>query len=518
MVHDPWWAGWLDAMEYEINPYNAEMIARLDKFNPRFTLLYGGERSGKSYTSVAIVGRKLQPNRYPAKRLYWIVGPDYRQTRAEFGYLHQIYDRLGLVTKASMPEAPTSAWSMELSTNERWETRSSAEVAKLASFSIHGALIVEANQQSTLVWPKIRGRLMENRGWCVLSGTYENMSEWFVELYEKWSAPNKEGGISFSLPTWANSKAFYDPADPEHSYEDHPEIVSVRESMPEGWFLERYAGVPQKPSNLVVPEFDWNVHVGQYEVDPEIPVQLAIDPGKRCYCVAFVQKIGREHVRVLDCIYKRNWIAQTVIPEVMKHPLWEHVIAWPGPHGAIDVAGFAEPGTVSQAAIWQKMAKVTLHGERYPVDVTIDTLRYALASKQLFFNNLGNESFNGIALEPLAEFRLWRWKEEIPGSSEPREPILQNDHFTKAIMYWWLWQIGPANIEDTKKFKRHGAHRWGKNVRQRRDSRRDTGARRGENPVQVARRKMGERLRAQVLVKARRGAGRSWRKTRVGHH
>lgn len=510
MVKDPWWAGWLDAMGYEINRYNADMIARLDKFNPRFSLLYGGERSGKSYTSVAIVGRKLKPNRYPAQRMYWIVGPDYRQSRAEFQYLHEIYTALGLVTKQSTPEKSTSPWSMELSTNERWETRSSADVAKLASFSIHGALIVEANQQSPAVWPKIRGRLMENRGWCVLSGTYENMSEWFVELYEKWSAHNQEGGISFSLPTWANSKAF-------PLGEEDPEIVSTRASMVEEFFLERYAGVPRKPSNLVVPEFDMNTHVGEFSVDPELPVQLAIDPGKRCYCVAFVQRLTRDHAVVLDCVYRRNWIAQTVIPEVMAHPLWKHVTGWPGPHGAIDVAGFAEPGTVSQAAIWREMAGVSLHGERYPLDITINTLRYALAGKMLLFNNMGNESFNGFALEPLAEFRLWKWKEEVPGSAEPRQPIPVNDHFTKAIMYWWLWQIGPVAILQDKKYKRHGAHRWGKNARQGSNPRGNRRSRSGKSPVQEKRAEMGKRIQSQVLVKSRRAVGRSKWKARTRH-
>ena len=507
VVKTPWYQTWLSLMRYRINDYNRPIIERMDQENNRFVLIYGGERSGKSYSTVAILGRKLTPEQYPTKRTYWIVGPDYNQTRAEFEYLHQMYSALGLVVKASMPESPTARWSMQLSTNERWETRSSADIAKLASFSIHGALIVEANQQAPAVWLKIRGRLMEKRGWCVISGTYENASEWFVDLFYKWLKNNLDGAAAYSLPTWANSEAF-------PLGLDEPELQSVKATMPEEWFNERYAGIPSKPSNLVIPEFDWAIHVPEERmlVDPSVPVELAIDPGKKCYCVAFVQRIGRDRVHVLDCIYKRNWIAQSVIPVAMAHPLWPYVINGPAPHGAIDVAGFAEPGTISQADIWRKMAKVHLVGQRYPEDVTIGTLRDALARRMIYFNNMGNESLNGEAIEPLAEFRLWRWRDEVATMSEASKPIDRNNHFTKAIMYWWMWRIGAVLPSgDRIRFKRGGAQRWGNGIRTNGNQGRDQRDRRSQSPVQARRAEMGKRLRASLLERSGSSSRKSWR-------
>lgn len=504
-VRDPWFQGWLAIMGYEQNKYNDPILEKVDREDPRFVCLYGGERSGKSYTSVAIVGKKLSVNKWPERRNYWIIGPDYMQSRAEFEYLHNIYSSLGLVVKSSMPESPTSRWSMTLSTNERWETRSSADVRKLASFSIHGAMIVEANQQEPAVWLKIRGRLMEKRGWCVLSGTYENTSEWFIDIYYKWLTQNKEGGCSFSLPTWANTKAF-------PLGEDDPEFLSARESMPAEWYNERYAGVPSKPSNLVIPEFDWATHVPDepLELMPDVPVELAIDPGKKVYCVIFLQKIGRDRIHVLDCIYKRNWIAQTVIPEVMAHPLWKYVKLASAPHGVIDIAGFAEPGTISQAKIWRDMAGISLVGKKYSEDIEISTLRHVLASNMVYFNNLGNESLNGEALQPLAEFRLWRWRDEVASMSEASSPIDRNNHFTKALVYWILWRIGAVQVGDEKrKLKKRGAHRWGNVIRAERRTGRNPRAGVRETPIQAKRAELGARLRPKVLVASRSRFGRS---------
>ena len=435
-ITDPWFRVWLETMGYEINAYVAPMVAEMEKNNPRFIVIYGGERSGKSYNAVALAGKKLPPNKYQEQRLYWIIGPDYVSGRAEFRYLYDTYRALGLVERASMPESPTSRWTMELTTNERWETKTSADVRKLASFTIWGALIVEANSQSAEVWPKIRGRLAEKRGWCIISGTFENTSEWFVDLYDKWSTPNGERASSYSLPTWANSVAF-------PGGEQDEEIVALRNSTPTEWFEERYAGIPTKPSNLVVPEFEYAKHASdQWELDPAFPVELAIDPAKHTYAVAFVQKLG-DRALVLDAIYKHGWIAQSIIPLAMKHPLWPYVKLNTGWAGAIDIAGFAEPGTISQAELWRTMAGIELYAKKYPEMETINAVRYALADNRLRFRNLGNESYNGLALEPLAEFRLWR-KRTITDAGEVGQPIDRNNDFIKALGYWWLWRFGQA--------------------------------------------------------------------------
>ncbi len=501
---DAWTKVWLGALGYKLNEYNSEIINYISEHKTRFVCIYGGERSGKSFNTVAgIFGYVVPPvEPYEKQKLYWIIGPDFLQCRAEFTYLFQIYTNLGLVTRYSMPEAATIRWYMELATGERWETRSSSDIAKLASFSIHGAMIVEANQHHPTVWPKVRGRLAENRGWCIISGTYENVSEWFVDLWNRWKAPNRDGGVSFSLPTWANTVAF------PGGYDD-PEIQSLRESFSDTWFNERYAGIPAKPSNLVIPEFEYGHHVGAFEPVDGIPVELFIDPGKKVYAIGFIQKLGRETI-VLDAIYKRGWIAQRVIPEAMRHPLFTRVMENTGWHGAIDVAGFAEPGTVSQTELWAEIAGVRLYGKRYPEIETINVVREHLASDLIRFNNMGNESFNGQALEPLAEFRLWKWPEDGGVRSDNASPIDQNNHFIKALGYYLLYKFGQNKRSgNTGKRKQVAGKGWtNSGDRLRGSERTNRRLRTGETAIQSARRRVAKSLGAKALDRrgSRRGA------------
>lgn len=506
---DTWTKLWLEALGYQINVYNAEILNYVVEHKPRFICIYGGERSGKSFNTVASLFNfvPIPDDPHEKQRVYWIVGPDFNQCRAEFSYLFNLYKGLGLVTRYSMPEATTVRWYMELVTNERWETRSSSDVTKLASFSIHGAMVVEANQHSPLVWPKIRGRLAENRGWCILSGTYENCSEWFVDLWNKWKVPNRDGGVSFSLPTWANTVAF------PGGYND-PEIQSLRSSFSETWFNERYAGIPAKPSNLVIPELDYEKHVGLVEPIDGEPVELFIDPGKKVYAVGFVQKVGRT-ARVLDCVYKRGWIAQKVIPEVMRHPLFQRVRENSGYHGAIDIAGFSEPGTVSQAELWYTLAGVNLYGAYYREVDSINAIRAALADDAIRFNNMGNESINGQATEPLAEFRLWRWPDDGGVRSDNASPIDQNNHFIKALAYWWLYRFGVDRRSDNKKPRKQRAGKGWKHGSGT-DQADDRRLRAGETAIQIARRRVVSRLGTQVLVSRRIGRSKADPRARTG--
>lgn len=497
-VADVWFNTWLEAMGYQMNDYVSPIIQAVEEANPRFILLYGGERAGKSYNTVAILGKRLKPNKYPEKRVYWIVGPDYLSTRAEFTYLYENYKALGLTRRALMPEQPNQRWIMDISTNERWETRTSADIRRLASFTIWGALLVEANRQSPEVWPKIRGRLAPKRGWAVISGTYENTSEWFVDLYDKWKAPNHEQAKSFSLPMWANSKDF-------PGGEQDEEILALKASVPEEWFNERYGGVPSKPSNLVIPEFDYGRHVGLYELDPTLPVQLAIDPAKHTYAILFVQQWGDSLV-VLDAIYKHGWIAQSIIPLAMKHPLWPYVRANVGVAGAIDVAGFAEPGTISQAELWRAMAGVELYGQRYPEMETINAVRYLLAENRLRFNNLGNESFNGLAIEPLAEFRLWK-KRDITDSGPVGQPIDRNNDFIKALGYFILYRFGQVSKKPRGAPRRERKKNYDFNSRG--STRDDPGVRGGQIDFRAKRENIRRRLEVAALGRGRAGKSRA---------
>lgn len=416
----------------------------------RFALICGGERAGKSFTSVALalarMGPVLDEDGDVEERLYWIVGPDYAQARAEFEYIHRALTKGGLVVSESMPETKTQPWVMVTSYGARIETRTSSDVSKLASFSVHGVLMVEAAQQTYETWLKLRGRVSETRGWVILSGTLEKGLPWYASLLRKWKGDNAEGGKSFSLPTWSNTAIY-------PGGRDDPEIVALEKTYPPDLFMERFGAEPRAQHGLVIPEFNYTTHVKQLTLQPG-PVSLAIDPATHTYAVLFVQRVGN-FAHVLDSVYMHNAVAQDVIPRCMESVYWKYVDRRNG--NVIDIAGTQRHANRSQVEIWQDAVGVSLNSKWIPLQTTIDTVRFrlgrtnALNEPLVYFNAaLPNPEPlpDGRAAHFLNEFELWRWPERKPDQSVPKTPIDRANDGIKALGYWLVHTFGP--VEERK--------------------------------------------------------------------
>ena len=415
----------------------------------RFILICGGERAGKSLTASRLALRRIaMPIVDDYKpRTYWIVGPDYRRCRPEFLYIHNAYKKAGYLQNASMPEDPASPWSMTLIWGDRIETRSGQDASSLASFTIHGGLLVEAGKLSEEVLLKMRGRVSETRGWLLIVGTLENGLPWFAERLNRWKIPNPENGRSFSFPTWSNTDIY-------PLGENDPEILSLKAASPEDYFAEKYAATPRKNSLLVIPEFDFATHVREVTVEKNAPVELFIDPGKHTYAVGFAQTFGA-YVHVLDAIYTKGKIAQEVIPQAMRHPLFPLVMKNEKSHGTIDFAGRQENANESQITLWKRIAGVTLRSNYIRLDDSIRTLRFRLKPNPItgiplvsFSSEMKTgyiETEGGVmATQALSEFGLWQRR---PGTNEI---IDKNNDFIKALCYF-LWDKYKDEIEVSKK-------------------------------------------------------------------
>jgi hypothetical protein len=457
MSSDKWarliWA----ALGYKPNVAQAEIL-REWLAGLRFMLICGGERAGKSFTSVAAALVRMGPSDDGEERMFWIVGPDYGQARAEFTYIFNALNKAGLVASASMPEAKTVPWVMSTTYGVRIETKTSSDISKLASFSIHGALMVEAAQQDFETWLKLRGRVSETRGWVILSGTLENGLPWYGSMLRKWKGDNAEGGRSFSLPTWSNTAIYPGGI-------NDPEIVALRATMPEEWFMKRFAAEAQRAHGLVIPEFEIAVHVRPLELARDstgtpLPVNLAVDPATHTYAALFVQKVGA-YTHVLDAVYKKNAVAQDVIPEVMGSRFWKYVRRQDG--NVIDIAGTQRHANKSQVEIWQDLAKVSFAYKWIPLEDTINTVRFRLSKSStlgeplLYFNSsLPNPEPlpDGSAAHVLSEFDLWRWPDRKPGQSEAVKPIDKANDAIKALGYWLVHTFGPVETRKKKRMVR----------------------------------------------------------------
>ena len=413
----------------------------------RFLLLCGGERAGKSMTSVAMALIEMGPREGDAdgksSRMYWIVGPDYAQARAEFEYILRAMREGGFLKSESTPETKTLPWVLETIWGVRVETRTSSDISKLASFSIHGALMVEAAQQSYDTWLKLRGRVSETRGWVILSGTLEQGLPWYANMLRQWRGKNQDGGRSFSLPTWSNTAIY-------PGGRQDPEILALERSMPLDYFMERFGAEPRTMRGLVIPEFDYATHVRDLEFRPEIPVNLAVDPARHTYAVLFCQRIGLV-THVLDAVYLKQTIVHEVVKECQKNPLWKFVNKREG--NVIDIAGTHRDANKSQVQLWQELAGVSFVWRFLPLHVTIDTVRYRLSTGNeenrplVYFNStLPNPEPlpDGAAAHFLGEFDLWRWPEQKPGRNDSPKPIDKANDGIKALGYYLVAHYGPS--------------------------------------------------------------------------
>lgn len=451
--NDVWPALPWGALEYSPNEAQKPIV----EDDKRIILICGGERSGKSFTTAALfLLRCLVQN-----GIFWIVGPDYEHSRKEFEYIEHALTKLGFIKKVSKPME--GKWRMWTIWDALIETRSSNKERTIASEALDGALMVEAGQQTEEAWMKIRGRLIDRRGWLIISGTLEDGFPWYIDLLNRWKGDNVEGARSYSLPTWTNLVNF------PGGYDD-PELVALRASMSLARFNEKYGAIPSKPSGLVFPQFDYETHVRDLQMSldgnlkPE-PVELAIDPATHTYAVLFVQKLGK-YVHVLDEVYTHGLIAQEVIPMVKAHPLYSYVTG-----GVIDEAGKQRHGTHSQKEIWHEETGIVLRSNRWAEPDVRDAIALRLQKDVLweepllFFNSCLTNSRgpDGRAEGILAEFGLWQWRETGYMKSEARRPIDINNDALKALGYYLLDVFGPTGKvrKINKGFKKKGWGRYG---------------------------------------------------------
>ena len=206
----------------------------------------GGERAGKSYAMsmdcavrilYAIVVGGIGDG------VYWIVGPDYNQPRQEFGYVVEALRAAGVEIgdgMLSMPKGEASPWICEVPGLFRLQTKTGADVAKIASTALHGAMYSEAAQGTYDIVLKLQGRVLETAGWILIGGTLEAGLPWYGEKYKEWQVyPNEMDAESFSMPTWSNLAKF-------PGGREDPKIKKLEASYTEDRFLERFAAIPRK--------------------------------------------------------------------------------------------------------------------------------------------------------------------------------------------------------------------------------------------------------------------------------
>ena len=312
------------------------------KSNARIKQVAGGWRGGKS-----VCGEKEVLLYAPSADLIWIVSDTYETPRhQEFLWLYNDLQKIdpSFVSPKDFHLNPSGGpASMTLATGCRAVTRSAEDPERLAEVAPDVILVVEAARLTYEVWTRLLGRAAEKKAPIILTGTFETMdySKWYEEVFTRWQGPNNLDARSFSIPSWTNKYAFEEGpytitlADGTVVPGICEELYKIWTEIPADMFMLQYAGVPCKPAGLVLPEFSTIAHVGDYPYNPDLPVEIAVDPGAGmpgAYAVLAVQMLEGEVYLVAEK-YLQGYITADVILACKQAWPWFNKIQG----GAIDI-------------------------------------------------------------------------------------------------------------------------------------------------------------------------------------
>jgi len=404
--------------------------------NERLRLVAGGERSGKSYLSAMDMLA-----RHFAGELFWLVAADYERTKAEFEYIQEGLTKLGINFQSTKQVDPGEIIT-ELGIT--FQTKSAKDPRKIAMKAPDGILVCEASQIDFETFLRLRGRLIEKRGWMLMSGTFESSLGWYVDMFNLGKAANDFLIKSFSLPTWSNLAIF-------PGGRTDPEIKRIESIMSNDWFMERYGGVPCPPKGLVFPEFRSNIHTGNtelFEYDPGEPVHVWVDPGySHAYSVLFAQKRADGAV-IFDEVYETGFVTEDIITICQKKPWWgtANIVG-----GAIDIAGTQHQAMSSPAETWLHQAGLSLMSRKIRIQDGIERVKTCLKVNPitnlpgLFINTkcTGLISELGGCPNPIDNTtRVYKWRMDRDGNVVGEVPDDKNNDACKALAYGLVDMLG----------------------------------------------------------------------------
>jgi len=422
-------------------------VPPLKDCSSRVILVTGGERGGKTHIG------SLEALAWAVgfTDLIWLIGPDYEQARPEFENVTRWLMDLGGLQEKNWSFPKEGKCSAMTETGCLIETKTSEDVRKIAGRAPGLAIMTEAAQQTYDIFLKIRGRVAEKRGLLLMTGTLEEGSQWYADLYNQFQVPNEYGGQSYSVPSWANIGVY-------PGGENDPEMRALKSIMPESLFLERHAAIPRKPSLVVHPEFDHLHHVSdQFEYNPYLPVVLAIDPGfAGAYAVLACHVLGRK-ILCFDEIYETRPDRGTdyIIELARQRPWWKGTVDdRPGIERIVmDVAGKSGNAVKGKSisAMWHEATMSDrIGGERgiVPVGKFVSILD-GIDRYRRFLGNVKNPDSVRVGYHPrcvhsIKEHLDYRYPKRRMSINRAisEKPVDAHNHSIKAMVYLIVDQFG----------------------------------------------------------------------------
>ena len=417
----------------------------------------GGEGSGKSFVGMAY----LIPRAMVKKtKLYWLVGAEYERVQVEFRNIVEYGIKVGLIGKKGWSKNINPGW-IEFTTGARVETKSAADPTRIGEVEPDGIIVCEAGLIDHESYLRLKGRAARKAregSWMLLTGSFNGSLGWYPDLWRAGQIPNAQGLKSFLLPSWINKKLY--PGGREDVV-----IKRLEASMSYSRFMERHGGQPCLPSHRVVYNAKPELHARKLEIDPNIPIELTLDPGYQpgAFAVLATQtvKVGGYHnqLQVVDEIYVQGFVTEQVAQIVMKKPWWKQVAE----QGVIDVAGTYHAGAMPPAAEkWAEVTRMHLRGRKIELRAGIDRLNEFLLPHPITgepsvvvdsINCPGLCSEWGFCQSPVEEGGIWLNKTNRQGNVVGG-PEDKNDHASQALIYLIIDKWGYAHRDNATRLYR----------------------------------------------------------------
>lgn len=327
----------LDETGWVPHPKQIEIVSS----NCRNRVVAAGRRFGKS----DVGGHELIPEAmmtYSQKdwlldqqkrREFWIVGPEYSDSEKEFRVIWNAMTRMEMPMDKPGSYNDVHSGSLHISAfNGTFQVhgKSARKEEQLVGEGLAGVILAEAAKLKQRIWTKfIRPTLADFSGWALFSSTPEGKN-WFYDLWMDGKNPKLKQWESWRCPSWYNpyvyktltrdkdvkklqammklqafGKLGVQEMIDEYKLAINEEIVAMLEDLTEEAFNQEVGAQFSEFVGRVFKNFDEEVHVSDFEYNPDWETVAAIDYGFTNPNVWLLIQVGDwGEVRVLDELYE----------------------------------------------------------------------------------------------------------------------------------------------------------------------------------------------------------------------
>lgn len=327
-------AEWFRQTGYD--PHPGQRVIHYD--NHRHRILCNGRRWGKSLLG----GKETETmafvkNFLGEPRRGWIIGPEYGDAEKEFRIVHDTFKELGIDKISTKFLNNTENGNMRIAT--KWgfdvQCRSARHPETLVGEGLDFVILVEAGRHRRRMFGDyVRPALSDKRGQSLMSGVPEDASEQSLLYwaYNRGQDKTKVQWKSWRMPSWTNTRTF-------PGGRDDPEILEAEDDLTEDEFRRQYGGEFIERYGRVMKEWDSEVHVGDYQYDPSMPLYAAVDFGfTNDWVWLWIQVDPLNRVRVIgEQRFNLRDTEELARTEFLHHPLLSNLVAiYPDPSSPDD--------------------------------------------------------------------------------------------------------------------------------------------------------------------------------------